>query len=194
MPPAALLSVIQKGLQFTEAEISVADDGTERMGDPLSLIDAVMPEVIEARRQALTKSLQQEQTANASATFNNATTPTQITTTNTTNPVAATTNPTATTPAVTGVTANTTANTNTGSTKDIKINANELLNSTPAIATTPGSTATPPIKYEVKGQPNSSTSNDTNLLNSNNLNGKSVAKNAHILYIRLFGDTVSFFL
>ncbi len=28
-------------------------DGTERLGDPLSLIDAVMPEVIEARRQAL---------------------------------------------------------------------------------------------------------------------------------------------
>ena len=57
MPPAALLSVIQKGLQFTEAEISVADDGTERLGDPLSLIDAVMPEVIEARRQALNKTL-----------------------------------------------------------------------------------------------------------------------------------------
>jgi transducin (beta)-like 1 len=55
VPPAALLSVVQKGLQFTEAEISVADDGTERIGDPLSLIDAVMPEVIEARRQALIK-------------------------------------------------------------------------------------------------------------------------------------------
>ncbi|RNA08014.1 F-box-like WD repeat-containing TBL1XR1 isoform X1, partial [Brachionus plicatilis] len=53
--PAALLTVIQKGLQFTEAEISVADDGTERLGDPLSLIDAVMPEVIEARRLALDK-------------------------------------------------------------------------------------------------------------------------------------------
>lgn len=55
VPPAALLTVIQKGLQFTEAEISVADDGTERLGDPLSLIDAVMPEVIEARRLALKK-------------------------------------------------------------------------------------------------------------------------------------------
>ena len=64
VPPAALLSVIQKGLQFTEAEISVADDGTERIGDPLSLIDAVMPEVIEARRQALNKTIQQEQTFN----------------------------------------------------------------------------------------------------------------------------------
>ncbi len=28
VPPAALLSVIQKGLQFTEAEISVADVST----------------------------------------------------------------------------------------------------------------------------------------------------------------------
>lgn len=60
VPPAALLSVVQKGLQFTEAEISVADDGTERLGDPLSLIDAVMPEVIEARRQALNKAIQQQ--------------------------------------------------------------------------------------------------------------------------------------
>jgi transducin (beta)-like 1 len=57
VPPAALLTVIQKGLQFTEAEISVADDGTERLTDPLSLIDAVMPEVIEARRQALNTKL-----------------------------------------------------------------------------------------------------------------------------------------
>ena len=55
VPPAALLTVIQKGLQFTEAEISVADDGTERLADPLSLIDAVMPEVIESRRAALSK-------------------------------------------------------------------------------------------------------------------------------------------
>jgi hypothetical protein len=61
VPPAALLSVIQKGLQFTEAEISVADDGTERLGDPLSLIDAVMPDVIEARRQSLNKAIQQQQ-------------------------------------------------------------------------------------------------------------------------------------
>lgn len=55
VPPAALLTVIQKGLQFTEAEISVADDGSERLADPLSLIDAVMPEVIESRRIAMSK-------------------------------------------------------------------------------------------------------------------------------------------
>lgn len=68
VPPAALLTVIQKGLQFTEAEISVADDGTERLADPLSLIDAVMPEVIEARRQALNKAVQQQQNSTATTT------------------------------------------------------------------------------------------------------------------------------
>lgn len=65
VPPAALLTVIQKGLQFTEAEISVADDGTERLTDPLSLIDAVMPEVIEARRQALNTKLTNSNSVNA---------------------------------------------------------------------------------------------------------------------------------
>lgn len=64
VPPAALLTVIQKGLQFTEAEISVADDGSERLGEPLSLIDAVMPEVIEARRLALNKPLAEVDSAN----------------------------------------------------------------------------------------------------------------------------------
>jgi hypothetical protein len=69
VPPAALLTVIQKGLQFTEAEISVADDGTEtRMVDPLSLIDAVMPEVIEARRNALISKLNTEQNATTTTT------------------------------------------------------------------------------------------------------------------------------
>lgn len=67
VPPAALLNVIQKGLQFTEAEISVADDGTERLGDPLSLIDAVMPEVIEARRQALNTNILLDGTSTATS-------------------------------------------------------------------------------------------------------------------------------
>jgi transducin (beta)-like 1 len=30
VPPAALLSIIQKGLQYTEAEISVGEDGESR--------------------------------------------------------------------------------------------------------------------------------------------------------------------
>ncbi|EFX69348.1 hypothetical protein DAPPUDRAFT_329212 [Daphnia pulex] len=46
VPPAALLSIIQKGLQFTEAEICVGDDGSERPMESLSLIDAVMPDVV----------------------------------------------------------------------------------------------------------------------------------------------------
>lgn len=47
MPPAALLSILQKGLQYTEAEISIGEDGFEqRLADSLSLIDAVMPEVV----------------------------------------------------------------------------------------------------------------------------------------------------
>lgn len=51
MPPAALLSIIQKGLQYTEAEICIADDGTEtRLVDSLSLIDAVMPDVVASRQ------------------------------------------------------------------------------------------------------------------------------------------------
>ncbi|ROT72068.1 putative F-box-like/WD repeat-containing protein TBL1XR1 [Penaeus vannamei] len=42
VPPAALLSIIQKGLQYTEAEISIGS---------LSLIDAVMPDVVASRQQ-----------------------------------------------------------------------------------------------------------------------------------------------
>lgn len=38
--------MLQKGLQYTEAEISIAEDGTiSRLTEGLSLIDAVMPEV-----------------------------------------------------------------------------------------------------------------------------------------------------
>ncbi|KAK7090383.1 F-box-like/WD repeat-containing protein TBL1XR1 [Littorina saxatilis] len=52
VPPAALLSIIQKGLQYTEAEISIAEDGTEKGLETLSLIDAVMPDFVESRKQA----------------------------------------------------------------------------------------------------------------------------------------------
>lgn len=51
VPPAALLSIIQKGLQYTEAEISIGEDGAERMIESLSLIDAVMPDVVASRQQ-----------------------------------------------------------------------------------------------------------------------------------------------
>ncbi|XP_060521751.1 F-box-like/WD repeat-containing protein TBL1XR1-B [Cylas formicarius] len=51
VPPAALLSILQKGLQYTEAEISIGEDGTEqRLVESLSLIDAVMPDVVASRQ------------------------------------------------------------------------------------------------------------------------------------------------
>lgn len=53
VPPGSLLSLIQKGLQYTEAEISIGDDGSERVVESLSLIDAVVPDVIEKRKSSL---------------------------------------------------------------------------------------------------------------------------------------------
>ncbi|KAK7591035.1 hypothetical protein V9T40_002648 [Parthenolecanium corni] len=56
VPPAALISILQKGLQFTEAEISIGEDGTEqRLTESLSLIDAVMPDVVSNRLNNITK-------------------------------------------------------------------------------------------------------------------------------------------
>jgi len=51
VPPCALISIIQKGLMYVEAEISTGEDGTERLIDTLSLIDAVMPDVVTSRKQ-----------------------------------------------------------------------------------------------------------------------------------------------
>ncbi|XP_018027013.1 F-box-like/WD repeat-containing protein TBL1XR1 [Hyalella azteca] len=51
VPPAALVNIIQKGLLYTEVEISVGEDGTERSIESLSLIDAVMPNVISNQQQ-----------------------------------------------------------------------------------------------------------------------------------------------
>lgn len=51
VPPSALVTLVQKGLLFTEAEISVSETGQERTVDPLSLIDAIMPEIV-ARKAA----------------------------------------------------------------------------------------------------------------------------------------------
>jgi len=50
VPPCALTSIIQKGLMYVEAEISTGEDGTERLIDTLSLIDAVMPDVVTSRK------------------------------------------------------------------------------------------------------------------------------------------------
>lgn len=69
VPPAALISILQKGLQYVEAEISINEDGTVFDGRPiesLSLIDAVMPDVVQTRQQAFREKLAQQQ-ANAAA-------------------------------------------------------------------------------------------------------------------------------
>jgi transducin (beta)-like 1 len=46
----ALISIIQKGLLYVEAEVATGEDGTERAIECLSLIDAVMPDVVASRR------------------------------------------------------------------------------------------------------------------------------------------------
>uniref|UniRef100_A0A8C7FNV2 TBL1X/Y related 1 n=1 Tax=Oncorhynchus kisutch TaxID=8019 RepID=A0A8C7FNV2_ONCKI len=68
VPPAALISIIQKGLQYVEAEVSINEDGTLFDGRPiesLSLIDAVMPDVVQTRQQAYRDKLAQQQAAQA---------------------------------------------------------------------------------------------------------------------------------
>ncbi|KAL3282912.1 hypothetical protein HHI36_006070 [Cryptolaemus montrouzieri] len=63
VPPAALLSILQKGLQYAEAEISIAEDGTEqRLTESLSLIDAVMPDVVASRQNQQNQQKQVEKT------------------------------------------------------------------------------------------------------------------------------------
>uniref|UniRef100_A0A665TEQ6 F-box-like/WD repeat-containing protein TBL1XR1 n=1 Tax=Echeneis naucrates TaxID=173247 RepID=A0A665TEQ6_ECHNA len=66
VPPAALISIIQKGLQYVEAEVSINEDGTLFDGRPiesLSLIDAVMPDVVQTRQQAYRDKMAQQQQA-----------------------------------------------------------------------------------------------------------------------------------
>lgn len=53
VPPSALLSIIQRGLQYTEAEIGICEDGSEKAIDPLSLIEAVLPDIVPQRQQQL---------------------------------------------------------------------------------------------------------------------------------------------
>ncbi|CAO2613603.1 F-box-like/WD repeat-containing protein TBL1XR1 [Lemmus lemmus] len=70
VPPAALISIIQKGLQYVEAEVSINEDGTLFDGRPiesLSLIDAVMPDVVQTRQQAYRDKLAQQHAAAAAA-------------------------------------------------------------------------------------------------------------------------------
>ncbi|XP_030782151.1 F-box-like/WD repeat-containing protein TBL1Y isoform X5 [Rhinopithecus roxellana] len=68
VPPAALISILQKGLQYVEAEISINEDGTVFDGRPtesLSLIDAVIPDVVQMQQQAFGEKLTQQQASAA---------------------------------------------------------------------------------------------------------------------------------
>lgn len=73
VPPAALISIIQKGIQYVETEMSLDEDGDlieSRFREPLSLIDACMPDVVKHKRKQLldaTKKAKQEATAQAQA-------------------------------------------------------------------------------------------------------------------------------
>lgn len=51
VPPGSLIVLIERGLQYTEASISIAEDGSERAVESLSLVDCVMPDLVESRRQ-----------------------------------------------------------------------------------------------------------------------------------------------
>lgn len=50
VPPAALITIVQKGMQYAEAQLCIGEDGNEqRLVESLSLIDAVMPDVVASR-------------------------------------------------------------------------------------------------------------------------------------------------
>jgi len=80
VPPGALLSLIQKGLYYTEAELSIGDDGQERPCDTLSLIDAVVPDFIENRRKELQQQLANVAKTEAKASSRSTTAPTTTST------------------------------------------------------------------------------------------------------------------
>ncbi|XP_007957078.2 F-box-like/WD repeat-containing protein TBL1X, partial [Orycteropus afer afer] len=64
VPPAALISILQKGLQYVETKISINEDGTVFDGLPiesLSLIDTVMPDLVQTWQQAFREKLAQQQ-------------------------------------------------------------------------------------------------------------------------------------
>jgi transducin (beta)-like 1 len=87
VPPAALLSIIQKGLQYTEAEISIGEDGTEtRLVESLSLIDAVMPEVVAHRQNMHNQQKQATKTEPTEANGEEQAAPAPTTTTTTAAP------------------------------------------------------------------------------------------------------------
>ncbi|EDW77721.1 uncharacterized protein Dwil_GK24403 [Drosophila willistoni] len=69
VPPAALLTILQKGLLYTEVEWSVGEDGeVARPIEGLSLIDAVMPEVKPVKPTVKTEPGKPSVASNANAT------------------------------------------------------------------------------------------------------------------------------
>ncbi len=50
-----MINIVQKGLLYVEAEIATGEDGLERSIECLSLIDAVMPDVVASRKQVENK-------------------------------------------------------------------------------------------------------------------------------------------
>lgn len=46
IPSGALISVLQKGVQFVEAEVTLAEDGSSFCAAELSLVDAVIPDAV----------------------------------------------------------------------------------------------------------------------------------------------------
>jgi len=63
VPPAALIALLMKGLQYVESEVMLNEDGTlieGRSSEALSLIDASMPEIVMARRQRLLELVAEE--------------------------------------------------------------------------------------------------------------------------------------
>lgn len=63
VPPAALIALLMKALQYVEAEVMLNEDGTLIEGRPteaLSLIDAVMPDVVLARRKKIRERIAEE--------------------------------------------------------------------------------------------------------------------------------------
>lgn len=112
VPSAALLTMLQKGLKYTEAEISVDEEGNlHRLTEGLTLIDAVMPEVVENRQQ------KQAQIKTEPGTATNTTSSTAASTTPAPTSVAtseAANNGTATTTGAANTAATTTTNSATG--------------------------------------------------------------------------------
>uniref|UniRef100_F6QXC2 Uncharacterized protein n=1 Tax=Ciona intestinalis TaxID=7719 RepID=F6QXC2_CIOIN len=82
VPPAALISIIQKGLQYVEAEISINQDGMVyegRFTEGLSLVDAVMPDVVIAKQQQLHEKMLATNNNSVTSSYNTPTVPTSTT-------------------------------------------------------------------------------------------------------------------